>query len=195
MDRFHRWLTKLNGKSHLSAVMQFDDLPIPQGNVTCEQCPNVAVFIRGEISHEVYLCQKCGDKYKVETTVNSRHWYCLTFQEVKELDAIEDGNLVPYTPEEAISIYKMNKDIYTAEEQKSKEPRVWFVLIDARVSRAFFRTFSIAEYLGDHSFPKEKDVNEAHIQEKWNSGFCLTIFADHRDKIIYSVFIKRPSLI
>lgn len=63
------------------------------------------------------------------------------------------------------------------------------------MSRAFFRTLSIEEYLKSNSTGFKHDMLDM-ISEKvnklWQDGICLALFAEPDGRIIYEMELTRP---
>jgi hypothetical protein len=218
MDRWHRWHTHLhNGKQHMSHLSQYDSLSIDKTAV-CDTrtesfgttrissadliaitCKNLATHIGSNVAREFYACDECAKKY-----ISDRHsshpltWYCLTFDEVEQLDNIPNPMQISFTRAEAINVYQMNSDLYTLGELEApNEVRFWFILIDARVSRAFFRIISLAEIDNFKDHGDNSLLEQSMLIEKWKQKECLVLFAEPYgkdcDRTLYKMFLPLPS--
>lgn len=101
MDRFYRWKVSQLGDS-FTHINQYDDLLIPTSEVMC-QCKNKATHIFSFAAREEYVCKSCGEENcKRYKDMPSFTYFCLSFEEVANLDKLICPNLRSYTEKEAI---------------------------------------------------------------------------------------------
>jgi hypothetical protein len=191
MDRFYRWKTKCIGMNYMSHINAYDDLFIPLNSIRCK-CNNIATHIVNFAAREEYACKSCGEEFlKEHCGMPAFTHFCLTFSEVEELDKLECPNMKSYTRHEAVNIYLMNKDLYKIEEAKYTDERIWFIIIDAKISKAHYRTLSTEDY----KLLIDEDCDTQDMKNKWQEGYCKVLFAEPSGRVIYVLDLKRPSKI
>lgn len=214
MERYHRWKSVSLGKpSAMLCIKDYydPDFPVPvDDNIYCYMHLSVlATHIQSVVGHENYVCDYCANIFKEK--YSSSHpimWFCLDFDQIRKLDEYHDEGIVPFSMKEVNNIYQMNAKLYSYNEiQRINEaPLIWYISIDAIVSKAFYRVMNLAEY---HNFEEEYSKTEKidtlnlrpiptddQIIKEWIEGKCLILFADHcTDIIIYRQFNQRPSYI